>query len=166
MKICTGCKLEKDEAEFSPRRDRPIGLRAQCKICSSKAVIRYCNTKDGKEKRRKYRQQKHRLAKRREYENQDVRLKFNRRQLLNKKYGISPEDHDRMLETQEYKCAICKTSNPKGPGNKLHIDHCHETGKARGLLCSRCNIGIGKFKDSIQILGKVIEYLKNPPGVL
>jgi protein-arginine kinase activator protein McsA len=63
-----------------------------------------------------------------------------------------------MREAQNNRCYICNS----GPANNqsLHVDHDHITGKVRKLLCNNCNNGIGKLKDSIEILNKAIKYLK------
>lgn len=74
---------------------------------------------------------------------------------LKKKYNISPEDYDKMFETQQGKCAICDTVSVKA----LHVDHNHETGKIRALLCSHCNVGLGHFKESLNLLDRAKEYL-------
>lgn len=75
-------------------------------------------------------------------------------------YGITLEDYNRILKEQEGKCAICGTTEPKGNGNRLHVDHDHNNGHIRGLLCHFCNTGIGLLKDNIDILQKSINYLK------
>lgn len=73
-------------------------------------------------------------------------------------YGLSADEYIKMHEKQDGKCAICK----KEPSTKrgLHIDHCHKTGKVRGLLCHNCNIGIGNFSHDSDLLSTAIEYLK------
>jgi hypothetical protein len=63
-----------------------------------------------------------------------------------------------MLEEQDNKCAICKSDNLMHR-TKWHVDHCHETGKIRGLLCTLCNVGLGSFKDNKEFLKCAIEYL-------
>lgn len=78
---------------------------------------------------------------------------------LRKLYGITAADFDRMLEAQRHCCAIC--------GDALrpcstHIDHDHATGRVRGVLCSRCNQGIGLLRESQTILAAAAEYLKPP----
>lgn len=73
-------------------------------------------------------------------------------------YGITIEEYNTMLKNQDNKCKICNSL--KGARN-LHIDHCHETGKVRGLLCANCNTGIGNLKDNIELLEKAINYLKD-----
>jgi len=64
---------------------------------------------------------------------------------------------------QNGKCAICKKPETRKTGNKireLSIDHCHKTGKVRGLLCDSCNNGLGRFKDSVKLLESALKYLK------
>jgi len=72
---------------------------------------------------------------------------------LRQHYGITPEDYNNILKSQDGKCKICKSSN------KLHLDHCHSTGKVRGILCQSCNHGLGNFKDNLDLMKKGIEYL-------
>jgi hypothetical protein len=83
-----------------------------------------------------------------------------RRQHLKNRYGITPEDYEDMLSEQKGKCAICDRQG-QSPGNKrfLDVDHCHKTGKIRGLLCNRCNQSMGKVKDDIDLLKKFLAYL-------
>jgi hypothetical protein len=73
------------------------------------------------------------------------------------KYSVSEIDFNKILKNQSYTCIIC--SKELTSGNKTHLDHCHKTGKIRGILCNSCNLGLGLFKDSIQSLTKAIEYL-------
>jgi hypothetical protein len=88
-------------------------------------------------------------------------LKHKRRQLdrdLFKHYGITRDQYNEMLAKQDNLCAICgKHASDSHKG--LHVDHCHETKKVRGLLCSACNIGIGMLKHNGTILRKAMEYL-------
>ncbi len=74
------------------------------------------------------------------------------------KYGITEEDYERMLEEQDHLCAICR--EPCSSGRRLAVDHCHLTGKVRGLLCMNCNIALGKLKDSVKIAQSLIRYLE------
>jgi hypothetical protein len=85
--------------------------------------------------------------------------KHNRRRLLWNKYGLTEDDYNTLLIKQNHKCAICEATAPNGMG-KWHVDHCHTTGKVRGLLCMSCNIMLGKAKDSLEILQKAINYLQ------
>ena len=83
---------------------------------------------------------------------------------LNERYGITSEKYSEMLDEQKSRCAICGNKetarhNRSNKIQKLAVDHCHKTGKVRGLLCQDCNRGIGKFHDDTIRLQKAIEYL-------
>lgn len=80
--------------------------------------------------------------------------------ILKKKFNISLEEYKLMFENQNYKCKICKTDKTE-LGRLLCVDHCHKTGVVRGLLCDRCNRGIGTFNDDITLLTTAIEYIKS-----
>lgn len=83
---------------------------------------------------------------------------------LLRNYGIELSDYLRMLEEQDHKCKICGSEgwvmDPKTHKLKLVVDHCHEHGHVRGLLCHNCNRGLGLFQDSPEVLKKSINYLK------
>lgn len=79
----------------------------------------------------------------------------------NTKIAISKEHYGVLYDLQNGKCAICKCeSGGNVRGDKLAVDHCHTSGNIRGLLCHRCNTGIGLFKDNKESLLAAIEYLK------
>lgn len=80
---------------------------------------------------------------------------------LQRTYGMSEEDYNRLLETQNGLCGICKTDQSWNNKSKhFFVDHCHDTGKIRGLLCDRCNRGLGYFKDDKEALAAAIKYLE------
>jgi hypothetical protein len=74
-------------------------------------------------------------------------------------YGITLDEREKIFTKQRGRCAICKNAFDS---NALHTDHCHSTGKVRGLLCPNCNHGIGYFHDDPQMLNAAILYLKYP----
>ena len=78
-------------------------------------------------------------------------------------YGITREQYDAILEAQSGRCALCFADEPGGSG-KWHVDHCHDGGGVRGLLCLRCNVGLGNFRDDPDLLWSAIEYLHDPPA--
>lgn len=112
--------------------------RKCCKLCSEIA----------KQKRPKY---IHPDPERQKRERKNNQLKFF--------YKITLEDYNKMFKEQEGKCKICNKSVDEFKKG-LVVDHCHETGKIRGLLCTNCNTGIGSLGDNIYILQRSIEYLK------
>lgn len=73
-------------------------------------------------------------------------------------YGISIFEYNVMFEEQNGCCAVCKTHQSELK-TKLEVDHCHETSKVRGLLCSRCNLALGMFKDDPVIIAAAVEYV-------
>lgn len=82
-----------------------------------------------------------------------------------RKFGVTSEYYSQMLREQNGVCAICgkpETATRLGVVKSLSVDHCHATGRIRGLLCSDCNTGIGKLKDDVKILQNAIQYLSNP----
>ena len=78
---------------------------------------------------------------------------------LKHKYGISHSIFLRLLEEQNNKCAIC--DNTEHSSYNWHVDHCHTTGKVRGILCGPCNQAIGLFKENKETLQKAISYLED-----
>jgi hypothetical protein len=77
------------------------------------------------------------------------------------KYGITQEQFTLNLMAQENKCAICNISFSDLV--RTYVDHCHTTGKIRGIICFHCNTGLGHFKDNITLLEKARKYLNDPP---
>ena len=97
---------------------------------------------------------------RREYRASEEGKKKRKSQKLKYKYGLSEEEYLNMYVAQGNKCAICEREVT--PFTKLsYVDHCHRTGKVRGILCRSCNWGLGNFKDSEESLMKASVYLKN-----
>jgi hypothetical protein len=75
-------------------------------------------------------------------------------------YGIGMDEYYTLLEQQNYVCLICNTKHGEKDKQRLHVDHCHETGKVRGLLCHNCNVVLGLSKENIDIFKKMISYLE------
>lgn len=133
-KVCSKCGDEKFLVEFSVNSSTKDGFHSWCRICF-RDIARILSRSDQKRKR-------------------------NRDKLLLKRYGVSVEDYNRMLVVQDGKCAICRSESPGQKGVAFFIvDHDHTTGKVRGLLCAYCNKGIGRFKDSPDLLRQAACYL-------
>lgn len=80
-------------------------------------------------------------------------------QRLKGKYKLTMEEFQALLAKQSEVCAICKTDNWGGRSNNPHVDHDHLSGEVRGLLCTNCNVGLGRFKDSSTFLRSAADYL-------
>lgn len=131
-KGCFRCKTSKPVSEFQKKTKAKDGLHPLCKECK----------------------------------NSDERAKrdpsYSQRTNLKKMYGMTPEQYWALRDKQAGVCAICEEPEKMvryGKVVNLAVDHCHKTGIVRGLLCSSCNRGIGKLKDSPKILKSALLYL-------
>ena len=86
--------------------------------------------------------------------------RYHRDWKLKKTYGISIEDYENMLADQDGRCAICSLEEKHAPYGVLSVDHCHDSGDVRSLLCNPCNAGLGLFKENQDFLANAITYLK------
>jgi len=82
---------------------------------------------------------------------------LDRTDYLTRRYGITRDTYNQMFAAQDGKCAICSVTVK---GKRLCVDHDHETGQVRGLLCDLCNTALGAVRDSTELLSKAIAYLK------
>lgn len=98
-------------------------------------------------------------AKRRSQESTPKTREVKRNNYLVRKYGITLEERDAMLLSQNMRCACCGQGHP-GNNQKWHTDHCHTTGKVRGILCHGCNTGLGQTRESVAVLKSMIAYIE------
>lgn len=131
--ICYHCTKDLPEALF--KKKIGVGLAKRCQPCRDKLGIYQKKSYGGKRPI-------------------DYHRQYN--------YGMDREDFDRMVLDQDGLCAICGLVQI-GENRSLAVDHCHTTGKVRGLLCDPCNLGLGNFKDNPENLLKAAEYLKSLP---
>jgi hypothetical protein len=143
---CRTCGKHKAPSEFYFHKasGRP---RAHCKSCTNAQSRAY--HKANPEKRRA------RYLRAKEADPETLQRKL-RATNLRWRFGLTQNDYDAMFTQQGGCCAICG-SGPKG--KHLYIDHDHNTGAIRGLLCNYCNLGLGKFKDNPDTLRKAARYL-------
>lgn len=88
----------------------------------------------------------------------EKRNKYYRRRNLLWRHGLTEEEYEAKLFDQSGVCMICLKPDEKG--RRLYVDHNHETGKIRGLLCLRCNVGLGSFRDADELLDRAADYLR------
>lgn len=140
MKTCTRCNEAKPLDQFHRDKRRVSGREARCKACKTELhrAYRKANGYDRK------RYQKNPQGERERH--------------LVRKYGVTLADYDAMFASQGGKCAICGRVQVRA----LDVDHCHVTGKVRGLLCTNCNRMIGHAGDSAECLEAAAVYLRGP----
>lgn len=138
-KYCTKCNTDKDISEFYKNKAAKDGLTFNCKKCNLEATVSYRKTKKGKEATRRADRKYHQSEK-----GKKVLQKYlknsERKNRLKRTYGLTLKQYDKMIEDQGGVCAICGGINENG--HRLAVDHNHETGKVRGLLCRKCNLGL------------------------
>jgi len=151
-KWCCVCKQHKDPSEFHKNARAPDGLQTRCKGCSLEVNRKRYLTADKAENARRSREWR--------AKNKD---RFRDHGLKNR-YGLDLGDYDRMLAEQNGRCAICRTDDT-GRHFRFHVDHCHNTGYVRGLLCHSCNVSLGHFKHDPVLLLAAADYVlkKKPP---
>lgn len=142
---CSSCQTPKPVEDFfaNPRVKR--GHYSECKTCNSDRTKRWRQAHPDrmKERRKKWVSQ-----------NRELQAALTRKSALNRRYGMSPEDYDALVKAQGGACAICGCSD-----KRLVIDHCHQTGRVRVLLCDKCNRGLGCINDDPVLIARAAEVL-------
>jgi hypothetical protein len=87
-----------------------------------------------------------------------LRRTANRKSWLKCAYNLTPELYDAMFKKQHGQCAICHQPE-RHKDWPLSVDHCHKSGRIRGLVCDRCNTGLGRFNDNPKLLLRAVAYL-------
>jgi hypothetical protein len=137
-KKCANCEEYKDLSDFSPSEGKAYGVNAWCKRC----IAQVKNTR--------------------------YTLERARAEHLRRVYGLTMEEYEQMLTGQNGLCACCGRSETRRVGRKkrsenaplLHVDHCHTTGRIRGLLCSACNQALGLLEEDPQRIKALLHYVE------
>lgn len=146
MKRCASCGEEKTLEEFHIDRREPDGKRHSCKSCVNARQSAAKKAMDTPERRAKV----------------AARLYAKNRRKALAVFGLTPEDYESLHIKQNGLCAICcrpESTTRQGKVLLLAVDHCHITGRVRGLLCANCNTGLGKFKDDPGLVLTAYKYL-------
>ncbi len=160
LSCCQDCKSVLTIENWSPSMRGETGNRPRhiCRACWTSRQRRYASKKEPQQ----LREMKNASRIKRQAGWTEERIGIERRRRygnwLERKYGLSIEQYDALHKDQEGKCKICDSEESRGKGG-FHVDHCHETGKVRGLLCTSCNMMLGLVKDNKETLMKAIEYL-------
>lgn len=143
-KTCYKCKTEKPRDAFFKATKKKDGLQSMCKSCQA------VNDK------LPHRKHSHNKASAKYYKSEKGEA-YHADWQFKKKYGISLEQYNSMYTTQDGVCAIC--NRPESKGVRLSVDHNHNSGEVRELLCHRCNVAIGLVGESQEIISKISQYL-------
>lgn len=135
MKRCSKCGQGKPCTEFYRATKRKDGLQDRCKDCTRIGMKEWRGASPENAQRAV-----------------DASRWSNRKRL----YGVDEKRFNEMIKEQNHKCAICSSAI----GISAHVDHCHTSGKVRGLLCSPCNRALGLFRDSLDNVILAAQYLK------
>lgn len=156
MKYCTGCKQTKQLNTFGKDKYSSTGYTDRCKLCRNKAArerailnpnVYKKRNENSKEYRKKY------------YDDPVNKLRY-RDLNLKKSFGIGLTEYNELFQRQNGLCSICFQPERTKRNVSLAVDHNHQTGQIRGLLCSHCNRALGLFNDSLIVLKNAIQYLE------
>lgn len=158
IKMCNRCKVDKSTVEFQRNKQTKDGLQDWCKPCISEYRKEYRRSNLDK-----FLVVEREYAAQRRKKNLPLVQDIHRRSHLKTTYNITLEQYEQMFTQQNYACKIClvpfelqvQVSRTKLP----YVDHDHNTGVVRGLLCSTCNAMLGMAKDNPLLLQAAIEYL-------
>ena len=126
-------------------------MYSECKECQSKRTSRWQAENPEKVRAQYLRRDKDYYKK--------LSPEAKKRIQLRNDHGITLEQYFSTLAAQDYTCAICGVKEPGGRG-AFHVDHDHSTGRNRGMLCARCNLALGYFKDNPELMRKAAEYVE------
>lgn len=183
MKTCTKCKVDLPETDFYKRKKSKTGLSPQCKKCSSSYITpaahrtaceRYVQRNRAKvlaskKKWKENNKEQIRRAAKEYYDRTKPEYIVSKARHIKHYYGMTIDEFFNILKDQDGKCAICNMvfalEEGKAQINTPHVDHVHDSGAIRGLLCRRCNQGIGNFQDSVTSLCSAILYLTKASAI-
>jgi Recombination endonuclease VII len=160
-KECNKCKKFSPKSNFSKDSTRIEGVRDECKPClnAARKIMRDTRSPEEKAKWAAYRKQYY-SDKRKGIERPKRTKKYCPKEArLKRIYGLNTEEYNKLVELQKGLCKICNKL-PDCYRKKLYVEHCHTTGKVRGLVCLKCNSVLGFAKDNLNVLKAAILYLE------
>lgn len=175
-KACSQCGEVKPSSDFGLLTSCKDGLKPSCKPCARKQQRAYRLRHIGEERRCSdcgvtftvsnvvsycrdcFNRRGRERVKRLRAENPEAAHLWKKDKHLRHSYGITLAEYDTILKGQGGGCAVCGVSS--SGDRKLSVDHCHATGRVRGLLCNRCNYALGQFDDRPELLRQAALYLE------
>lgn len=148
MKTCVTCKKKKPLTDFYRKKNRRDGRRSDCKACGKRSVQKWERENPTKVRRTNNKSvQKHREG------------KFNTNTWKCRGIDFTQEKYETRLKKQAGVCAICKRPNPSKK-KRFALDHNHDTGQVRGVVCDRCNLIVGIIEKDPTIIKASLQYLE------
>jgi Recombination endonuclease VII len=135
---CSGCGITQPVDQYSPSTIR------RCRACNTARAKRYRDGLTQDKRNALYRMHRERV---------NGWKRANQKRIRVQQYGLTVSEFDSMPKV----CQICGSHE----GERIHIDHCHDTGRFRGLLCKNCNCGLGMFNDNTELLALALRYLNS-----
>jgi hypothetical protein len=148
MKLCSKCG---NAGKFYKDATKKDGLHSICAVCHT--ISYQARIERDPQARVRMRE----TSKQWKELNREHCKKSQTNSTLRAKYGITLQDYDDMLALQNNGCKVCMLPPTT---QRLHVDHCHTTGKVRGLLCQACNVSIGKMRESPELLRALATYIE------
>lgn len=163
-KVCTKCTVAQPLDEFYVNNTRSGQRMAACKSCQRAAASEWKRKNPDRARKQLYEwrdknMDKMTAATERWRERNPEKQAANARRYGLRRFGLTPEQYDDMLAAQQFSCAICRKHQTLFK-RRLAVDHHHETGKVRALLCDNCNKGIGCLQEDPEIFAAAVAYLK------
>jgi Recombination endonuclease VII len=155
LKWCPACEQLLPVAEFQRSSRTWDGLYGRCRTCNATIAGAWYAERRQDEQWRERKNQ--RQVARRAAQDAEKLARDNKRYNLKQLYGLTLAQFEAMLVTQMHRCAICHRSFASSLD--AHVDHDHSTGFVRGLLCTSCNNGLGRFRDDAAVLRRAADYL-------
>jgi hypothetical protein len=137
---CSRCRQEKPPEDFNLARSLTRGRQYWCLECAREFA-------------------RERIWEWRQSLDPTLRARYDRSSNLMRLYGLSLDEYDALATKQGGVCAICGEPPVKGGGKRLVVDHDHQTGWIRGLLCGSCNVAIGYLREDPKLFDRAKEYL-------
>lgn len=154
-KVCNTCKEDLPLDRFYKNKTSRDGYQHHCKDCTrvKQAEWRKANPEKARSYMKKYRESERGRRARQARTERD--REANRWGHIQRRYGLTQDDYTRMYEEQGSRCPLCLEEQ-----EILYVDHCHQTGRVRGLVCDRCNRALGALRDDADIAERAAAYLR------
>lgn len=156
-----GLLVAKPGGTCSKHPDRPVKAKGLCGSCYNK----HLDERDPANKEKLLKRRRETWANRYSSRNSEEHARKHKNRVLKHRYGITYDEYQRMHNEQNHCCAICGKEGGSTRSTRLYVDHNHETGQVRMLLCPKCNIAVGVIEEGLSRVISIAQYLtKHDPG--